>query len=116
MELEENRRIEHAEWETGFGKLLDRLPKLTDSEVIDLTDGPTTKLMWSWLENGTDLQHSHVDLLPFIRIAKDTPEVVVVSKPGKVGNMGLGDGVEGEGEDWTSIPKESKDEDEEMEA
>lgn len=72
--------------------------------------------MWSWLENGTDLQHSHVDLLPFIRIAKDTPDIVVVSKPGKVGNMGLGEGVKGEGEDWTSIPKESKDEDEEMEA
>lgn len=70
--------------------------------------------MWSWLESETNMQHSHVDLLPFIRIAKDTPEVVVVSRPGRVGNMGLGNGVEGEGEDWTTAAKADKDE--EMEA
>lgn len=72
--------------------------------------------MYSWLESGTDLQNSHVDLLPHVRLAKDTPDVVVVSRPGKVGNMGLGDGVEGDGEDWTAIPKETEDKDEEMAA
>lgn len=79
-----------------------------------MTDGPTTRLMWSWHESGTNLTYSHVDLLPFIRIAKDTPDVVVVSKPGKVENMGLGSGVEGEGEDWTAKSKDG--EDEKMEA
>lgn len=60
--------------------------------------------MHSWLESNTNIDHSHVNLLRHIRVFKDSDEVVV-SKPGRTDNMGLGDGVEGEGEgdDWTAL-------------
>ena len=51
------------------------------------------------------MQPSHVDLLRQIRLFKHS-DSVVVSKPGKTEQMGLGIGSdEGEerGEDWTSL-------------
>ncbi|TXT13432.1 hypothetical protein VHUM_00799 [Vanrija humicola] len=92
LELEELRRVEHAEWETGF-------------EVPNLTDGATTRLMYSWTESGTNLQSSHLDLLPMVRLFANDETTVVQSRLGKLGTMGLGDGVEGEGDDWSTMAK-----------
>ncbi|BEI81315.1 hypothetical protein CcaverHIS002_0204750 [Cutaneotrichosporon cavernicola] len=78
VDLEELRRVENAEWESGF-------------EVPNLTDARATRLMYGWLENGTRIKSAHIDLLPMIRIAKDSPEVVVVSRKGKLDVMGLGE-------------------------
>ncbi|KLT44193.1 hypothetical protein CC85DRAFT_234130, partial [Cutaneotrichosporon oleaginosum] len=78
LELEELRRVESAEWETGF-------------EVPNLTDARATKLMYGWVESGTIIKSAHIDLLPWIRIARATPDVFVVSRKGKLDGMGLGD-------------------------
>lgn len=74
---------------------------LTGPEVIDMTDPRTTLLMHTWLESGVNMTHSHVDLLRHIRVFKDSDEVVV-SKPGRTDNMGLGEGGQGVGDDWTA--------------
>ncbi|KAL1408379.1 translation machinery-associated protein 16 [Vanrija albida] len=95
LELEELRRREHAEWETGF-------------EVPNLTDGATTRLMYSWVESDTNLQSSHCDLLPWVRLFANDETTVVVSRAGKLGKMGLGEGVEGEGDDWAALAKEGE--------
>jgi hypothetical protein len=50
--------------------------------------------MFGWVESGTIIKSAHIDLLPWIRIARDSPEVVVVSRKGKLDGMGLG-GAEG---------------------
>ena len=42
----------------------------------------------------TSLQASHLDLLRLIRLFKDKPEEVVVSRPGRWQNMGLSGGDE----------------------
>ncbi|GMK57254.1 hypothetical protein CspeluHIS016_0400880 [Cutaneotrichosporon spelunceum] len=94
LELEEVRRVENAEWESGF-------------EVPNLTDARATRLMFGWLENGTRIKSAHIDLLPWIRLAKESPEMIVVSRKGKLDGMGLGgagamemavdEGQEGEG-------------------
>lgn len=57
----------------------------------DLTDYRATKLMFGWVENGTIIKNSHINLLPWIRLAKDTPEVVVSSRKGNLDGMGLGE-------------------------
>lgn len=57
----------------------------------DLTDARATRLMFGWVENGTRIKSAHIDLLPWVRIAKDTPEVVVTSRKGKLDGMGLGE-------------------------
>ncbi|EIW73612.1 hypothetical protein TREMEDRAFT_59788 [Tremella mesenterica DSM 1558] len=92
VDLEEIKRVEWAEWETGF-------------EVPDLTHGPTVRLMYSLLEQGVNLNISNIPLLRHVRIPRlpEGPEGVVVSRPGKWENMGLGSGVEGQGEDWTDV-------------
>ncbi|KAL7423195.1 translation machinery-associated protein 16 [Cryptotrichosporon argae] len=87
-ELEELKRREEAEWETGF-------------EVVDLTNPQMTRLLYSYVETSTPLSVGHVDLLRYIRISRSEPDAVVVSKPGRLEKMGLGAGVDGEGEDWT---------------
>ena len=73
------------------------------TEVLDLTHPPTVKLLFTLLDRDTPLQSSHVDLCKHIRVFKNSPEEVVVSKPGRTEGMGLlfGDEV-GEGEDWTN--------------
>ena len=59
--------------------------------------------MWDLLESGDPLQPSHVDLLRQIRLFKNSPEEIVVSKQGRTGNMGLIFGDQsGVGEDWTN--------------
>jgi translation machinery-associated protein 16 len=58
--------------------------------------------MHTWLETGTNMDRSHVDLLRHIRVFKNSDEVVV-SRPGRIDNMGLGKGGEGVGDDWTAI-------------
>ena len=59
------------------------------------------------LESDTTLQPSHVDLLRQIRLFKNSPEEVIVSKPGRTANMGLMTGGEvGVGEDWTNGEEE----------
>ena len=92
LELEEVRKREHAEWETGF-------------EVPDLTNPETVKLLWILQETGEALQPSHIALIRQIRVFKNDPEVVVVSKQGKTGNMGLLIGTAseeaGSADDWT---------------
>lgn len=57
----------------------------------NLTDARATRLMSGWVESGTIIKSAHINLLPWIRIAKDTPEVVVVSRKGELDRMGLGD-------------------------
>lgn len=42
------------------------------------------------LENKKRLKPSHTDLLPHIRVAARNPETVVISRPGRLMNMGLG--------------------------
>ena len=99
-----------AEWETGFGQSPfspSFIPKAVAdrAEVIDLTHGPSVKLMWSWLETDTPMSDAHLDLLRQIRIprAPEGVEGVTVSRPGHTEKMGLGKDVEGEGEDWTTL-------------
>lgn len=48
--------------------------------------------MSQWAEAGTRLKSAHVDLLPWVRIARGTPEVVTPSRPGQLAGMGLGGG------------------------
>ena len=79
-------------------------------EVPDLTHAPTTRMLYQFVETDTPLQPSHVDLLRQIRLFKDSEEVVL-SRPGRTGNMGLdreGDVEVGEGEDWTARSTESE--------
>lgn len=47
--------------------------------------------MYRWVQDKVRLDASYVDMLPYVRLAKDTPEVVTMSKPGRLDNMGLGD-------------------------
>lgn len=118
LELEEAKRRDGKEWETGFGKfhhflgpsefnshgaryMVSRNATADEVEVPDLTDGPTARLMYSWLESDLDVTASHLDLLRFIRVTKgQREEGVVVSRKGNLDKMGLGAGVEGVGDDW----------------
>lgn len=79
------------------------------AEVLDLTHPPTAKLLFTLLDRDTPLQPSHVDLCKHIRVFKNSPDEVVVSKPGRTAGMGLlfGDEV-GEGEDWTNGEVEAR--------
>ncbi|RXK41655.1 hypothetical protein M231_01155 [Tremella mesenterica] len=118
VDLEEIKRVEWAEWETGFATLKLRASlgqpvgkqelewtQANFPEVPDLTHGPTVRLMYSLLEQGINLNISNIPLLRHVRIPRlpEGPEGVVVSRPGKWENMGLGSGVEGQGEDWTDV-------------
>jgi translation machinery-associated protein 16 len=106
LELEDVRKRERSEYETGIGQFthqLDALARADKVEVPDLTHPPTAKLLWTLKEEDTTLQPSHVDLLRQIRLFKDDPEEIVVSKAGRTGNMGLlTTDTAGTGEDWTS--------------
>ncbi|WVF69317.1 hypothetical protein IAT40_004093 [Kwoniella sp. CBS 6097] len=101
MELEEVKKREMAEYETGM-------------EVPDLTDAPTVRLMYTWLSNDTSIAHSHVDLLRLIRISANTTmdggaeNGIVLVRKGRAEQMGLGVPILGEdegaeGEDWTEL-------------
>ena len=112
LELEELRRREQTEFETGFGmstfvslQKLDSLVVLTPSlEVPDLTDPKVTTFMWNWLERDVSIDGSHVDMLRQVRVFKDSDDIVV-SKPGRLRGV-LADNVEGmEAEDWTKLNK-----------
>lgn len=63
-----------------------------------MRDARATRLMFNWVESGTIIKPAHIDLLPWIRVAKDTPETVVVSRKGRLDGMGLGSAGEVEAE------------------
>lgn len=69
-----------------------------------MTDPKATRLLYTMILNNKRLKHSHIDLLPHIRVSKRSPDTFVVSRPGKLANMGLGGEIpdvlmEGEGDD-----------------
>lgn len=45
--------------------------------VPDLTDGPTCRLIWNWLDNSVRITQAHVDLLRMVRVSPDSAEVVL---------------------------------------
>jgi translation machinery-associated protein 16 len=125
LDLEELRRKEWAEWETGIGEsaayhshillhlnsqslllnqhycLIQRIYITSNTadtpiEVPDLTHAPTSRLLYELQTSETNLQPSHVDLLRQIRLIKDDAERVIVSKQGRTGNMGLTGPLSGE--------------------
>jgi hypothetical protein len=63
--------------------------------------------MFSWIESGTNMDSSHVDLLRMMRVFMASDEVVL-SRKGRTEGMGLGKGVAGEGEDWTEAKREEE--------
>ncbi|ORX40219.1 hypothetical protein BD324DRAFT_616940 [Kockovaella imperatae] len=77
IDLEEIKKREQAEWETGI-------------EVPDLTHGPTVKILFGLQDSSTSLQQSHLDLLRHIRLFKDDPDTVLVTREGKWDKMGFG--------------------------
>ncbi|WVR06232.1 hypothetical protein IAU60_003262 [Kwoniella sp. DSM 27419] len=98
LELEEVRKREKAEYETGM-------------EVPDMTHAPTTRLMYTWHQSDTSISHSHTDLLRVIRIAPGEKSDIVLLRKGKAEEMGLGVPLKGEeaiapAEDWTQLRKD----------
>ncbi|GHJ88546.1 hypothetical protein NliqN6_4948 [Naganishia liquefaciens] len=67
--LEDIIKRENAEYESGL-----LLP--------DLTDGPTCRLIWTWLDNDIRITQAHVDLLRMVRIAKGS-DAIVLARAGK---------------------------------
>lgn len=65
--LEDTIKRENAEYESGL-------------LVPDLTDAPTCRLIWTWLENDIRVTLAHVDLLQMVRIAEKSNEVVLARK------------------------------------
>lgn len=61
--LEDLIKRENAEYESGL-------------LVPDLTDAPTCRMIWSWLDNDIRVTLAHVDLLRMVRIALGSNEVV----------------------------------------
>lgn len=61
--LEDIIKRENAEYESGL-------------LVPDLTDGPTCRLIWTWLDNDIRITQAHVDLLRMVRIAQGSDKVV----------------------------------------
>lgn len=120
LDLEERRRLDMTEFETGIGKLhrfhfcpfwLDHPDSyairdaaqarwLTRAEVPDLTHYLTTRLLHQYIEQEVTLDHSRVDMLRLVRVFKDTEEMIV-TKPGQVEKMGLGPADGTVGSDWT---------------
>ncbi|WWC62414.1 uncharacterized protein I303_105010 [Kwoniella dejecticola CBS 10117] len=92
LELEEIKRREWNEYESGM-------------EVPDLTHGPTSRLMYSWVQSETSMNVSHIDLMRHIRVSPNGE--VILTKKGKAEEMGMGaplpGEVEGEGDDWTGL-------------
>jgi hypothetical protein len=105
--LEELKRRELAEYESGFGKhnspiSISRISSKADrTEVPDLTDPKTTTFMWNWLEREISIDRSHVDMLRQVRITKDSDDLIV-SKVGRLSGV-LAETVEGEADDWTNM-------------
>ncbi|RSH89268.1 hypothetical protein EHS25_002380 [Saitozyma podzolica] len=87
LELEDLRKREAKEFETGF-------------ELPDLTHAPTTRLLHTFHAQSINLDAPRLDLLRHIRVIRDS-EDVVVSRKGRTEGMGLGTGTGGSGEDWT---------------
>ncbi|WVQ72948.1 hypothetical protein IAR50_002510 [Cryptococcus sp. DSM 104548] len=102
IELEEFRRRERAEYDSGM-------------EVPDMTHGPTTHLMHKWITEDASINSSHLDLMRHIRLSpKDEP---LVTKKGSAEAMGLDrkEGEAGAGDDWTTLVAGQKTEGEAME-
>ncbi|TYJ51983.1 hypothetical protein B9479_007428 [Cryptococcus floricola] len=102
LELEEFRRRERSEWDSGM-------------ELPDMTHGPTTHLMHQWIMADASINSSHLDLMRHVRLSpKGEP---VMTKKGSTEEMGL-DKLEGEvgaGDDWTTLAGGEKGEGEAME-
>ena len=114
-ELEEVRRREWTEWETGLGEwavcslsVPSRSPveracrtvggRRSCAEVPDLTDPPTADQLHRYTQL-TTINASHFDTLRFIRVC-EIGDVVVSRK----GRLGVRDELEhGEGDDWTTL-------------
>lgn len=47
--------------------------------------------MYRWVQDKVRLDSSYVDMLPWVRLAKDTPDVITESRHGRLDDMGLGD-------------------------
>jgi hypothetical protein len=45
--------------------------------VPDLTDAPTCRLIWHWLDHDVRITQAHVDLLRMVRVAPEFTEVVL---------------------------------------
>lgn len=105
IELEELKRRELAEYESGFGASpLPSLIQFTEAnktEVPDLTDDKTTTFMWNWLERDVSIDRSHVDMLRQVRIMKDSDELIV-SRAGRLKGV-LAETMEGDADDWTNM-------------
>ena len=105
IELEELKRRELAEYESGFGAsplpAWFRSTETNKTEVPDLTDDKTTTFMWNWLEKDVSIDRSHVDMLRQVRITKDSDELIV-SRAGRLKGV-LAETMEGDADDWTNM-------------
>ena len=104
IELEELKRRELAEYESGFGAsphLSKKSMGADKIEVPDLTDDKTTTFMWNWLEKDVSIDRSHVDMLRQVRITKDSDELIV-SRAGRLKGV-LAETMEGDADDWTNM-------------
>lgn len=71
--------------------------------VPDLTDAPTCRLIWHWLDNEVRITQAHVDLLRMVRIAPGSNEVVL-AREGK--NTLLSVDVEAAGAETMDVERE----------
>jgi translation machinery-associated protein 16 len=105
IELEELKRRELAEYESGFGAsfftFFNQSMEANKIEVPDLTDDKTTTFMWNWLEKDVSIDRSHVDMLRQVRITKDSDELIV-SRAGRLKGV-LAETMEGDADDWTNV-------------
>lgn len=61
-----------------------------NAEVLDLTDPKATRLLYKMIVDETRMRHSHIDIMPQVRLFKNDPETKLSSKAGNLMNMGLG--------------------------